>query len=55
MMITRLVQPADASELAALLTANRNFLAPWEPFRPEDYFTADGQRGYSPQTTDGPG
>ena len=43
---TRLVAPGDAPELAALLAANRDFLAPFEPFRPEDYFTAEGQRTY---------
>jgi ribosomal-protein-alanine N-acetyltransferase len=43
---TRLVAPGDAADLAALLTANRDFLAPWEPFRPEEYFTAEGQRAY---------
>ena len=45
-MITRLVAPGDAAELAALLAANRDFLAPWEPFRTEEYFTAEGHRTY---------
>jgi ribosomal-protein-alanine N-acetyltransferase len=40
----RPVRPADAEELAALYTANREFLAPYEPTRPESFFTADGQR-----------
>jgi len=43
---TRLVATSDAPELAALLAANRKFLAPYEPFRPEDYYTAEGQRTY---------
>ena len=43
-MITRLVRPADAAELCALLRANRDFLAPWDPIRAEDYFTEEGQR-----------
>jgi ribosomal-protein-alanine N-acetyltransferase len=34
----------DAEELAALYTANRGFLAPFEPVRPADFFTAAGQR-----------
>jgi ribosomal-protein-alanine N-acetyltransferase len=42
--ITRLVTFADAPALADLLRANREFLAPWDPIRSEDYFTADGQR-----------
>lgn len=33
-----------ADELAALLTQNRAFLAPWEPERPDSFFTARGQR-----------
>ncbi|SCG52120.1 [SSU ribosomal protein S5P]-alanine acetyltransferase [Micromonospora inositola] len=41
--ITRLVTPEDAPALAELLRVNREFLAPWEPVRSEDYFTADGQ------------
>ncbi|MGW4498971.1 GNAT family N-acetyltransferase [Micromonospora sp. NPDC004336] len=44
MRITRLVTPEDAPALAELLRANREFLAPWEPIRSDDYFTADGQR-----------
>jgi ribosomal-protein-alanine N-acetyltransferase len=43
---TRLVAPDDAAELAALLNANRDFLAPWEPFRTDDYYTAEGQRSH---------
>jgi len=40
----RPVRPEDAEELAALYAANREFLAPYDPVRPEDFFTADGQR-----------
>jgi ribosomal-protein-alanine N-acetyltransferase len=36
--------PDDAEELAALYRANRDFLAPFEPERPPEFFTADGQR-----------
>jgi ribosomal-protein-alanine N-acetyltransferase len=41
---TRLATLGDAPVLAELLRANRDFLAPWEPIRAEDYFTVDGQR-----------
>jgi [ribosomal protein S5]-alanine N-acetyltransferase len=34
----------DAHELAALYVVNRDFLAPFEPARDEDFFTAEGQR-----------
>ena len=40
----RPVRPEDAAELAALYAANREFLAPYEPVRPADFFTAAGQR-----------
>jgi ribosomal-protein-alanine N-acetyltransferase len=40
----RPVRPEDAAELAALYAANRDFLAPYEPVRPEEFFTAGGQR-----------
>ncbi|MBO4204592.1 GNAT family N-acetyltransferase [Micromonospora echinofusca] len=44
MRATRLVTIADAPALADLLTANREFLAPWDPVRPDEYFTVEGQR-----------
>jgi [ribosomal protein S5]-alanine N-acetyltransferase len=40
---TRLVSDGDAGALATLLADNRAFLAPWEPVRPDDYFTVSGQ------------
>ena len=43
MIACRLITPADAPALAALVRANREFLAPWEPLRGEDYFTEAGQ------------
>ncbi len=43
MTACRLISPADAPALAALMRANREFLAPYEPLRGEDYFTAAGQ------------
>jgi [ribosomal protein S5]-alanine N-acetyltransferase len=41
---TRLIGLDDAPTLAELLRANRDFMAPWEPLRGEDFFTVDGQR-----------
>ena len=41
---TRLISLNDAAALDRLVRANREFLAPWEPFRPESYFTLEGQR-----------
>ena len=41
---TRLVTLNDVPVLAELLRVNRDFLAPWEPIRRDDYFTVDGQR-----------
>lgn len=35
---------ADAAQLADVLARNREFLAPWEPVRPDAFFTARGQR-----------
>ncbi|MEU4687766.1 GNAT family N-acetyltransferase [Actinoplanes sp. NPDC023714] len=40
----RPVTEGDAAELAALLVANRDYLAPWDPIREESYYTEDGQR-----------
>lgn len=40
----RVVQMADAEELAALYAENREYLRPWEPERDDSYFTAEGQR-----------
>jgi ribosomal-protein-alanine N-acetyltransferase len=42
--VIRPVRPEDAEELAALYAANRDFLAPFEPVRPPEFFTAEGQR-----------
>jgi len=43
-MRTRLITEQDAPLLARLLTGSREFLAPWEPRRGEDWFTTEGQR-----------
>ena len=42
--VTRPLSLDDVSALTALYVANRRFLAPWQPLRPDSYFTADGQR-----------
>ncbi|WP_413601197.1 GNAT family N-acetyltransferase [Curtobacterium sp. Curtsp57] len=40
----RPIELADADRLAELLVENRAYLAPWDPVRPDTFFTADGQR-----------
>jgi ribosomal-protein-alanine N-acetyltransferase len=40
----RLLDIGDAERLAELVVRSRDFLAPWEPVRPESYFTVAGQR-----------
>ncbi|WP_341393984.1 GNAT family N-acetyltransferase [Arthrobacter sp. G119Y2] len=40
----RLLNPSDAELLAAAYKLNRDHLAPWEPERPESFFTAEGQQ-----------
>ena len=40
----RIVTEGDAAALAELVAANRSFLASTDPDRPEEYFTAAGQR-----------
>lgn len=41
---TRLVTLEDAPVLAELLSDSREFLAPYEPDRSEEYFAEEGQR-----------
>lgn len=41
--VTRLVTLDDAPALAEVLRVSRDFLAPWEPIRGDDYFTVGGQ------------
>jgi ribosomal-protein-alanine N-acetyltransferase len=42
--VIRLLTPADSEEIAALYVANRDFLAPFEPDRTDEFFTAAFQR-----------
>jgi ribosomal-protein-alanine N-acetyltransferase len=42
--VIRPLVPNDAAELAALYCANREFLAPFEPTRTEEFYTVEGQR-----------
>ncbi|MGA5352598.1 MULTISPECIES: GNAT family N-acetyltransferase [Streptomyces] len=39
----RLVTPEDAEALHSAYVANREYLAPWEPRRPDSFFTVEGQ------------
>ncbi len=42
-MTTRLLSLDDVAVLAPLIRANREFLAPWDPVRSEEYFTDEFQ------------
>ncbi|MFT2014978.1 GNAT family N-acetyltransferase [Streptomyces sp. 796.1] len=42
-VLLRPAAPADAPALAAALRRNREHLRPWEPQRPDDFFTTEGQ------------
>ena len=44
MTTLRLITPDDSAAVALLLQESREHLAPWEPVRPERFFTEDGQR-----------
>lgn len=44
MPVTRPLDRGDAQTLTELYAENRQFLAPWQPQRPESYFTETGQR-----------
>jgi ribosomal-protein-alanine N-acetyltransferase len=44
MAVTRVVSMDDAEALARLLSANRDYLAPWSPLQDDAYYTAAGQR-----------
>ncbi|WP_029251852.1 GNAT family N-acetyltransferase [Paraoerskovia marina] len=43
MSVTRLLTVDDAGELADVLAANREHLAPWDPIRDESFYTPAGQ------------
>ncbi|MGV4984363.1 GNAT family N-acetyltransferase [Streptomyces sp. NRAIS4] len=42
-VILRLAEPADAPALCTAYVENRKYLEPWEPRRPESFFTVAGQ------------
>jgi [ribosomal protein S5]-alanine N-acetyltransferase len=50
--VIRLLTPDDGPALAALYLANRDFLAPFEPVRPDSFFTAEVQRARLVRTAD---
>jgi ribosomal-protein-alanine N-acetyltransferase len=41
---TRIITIDDAPVMAQLLTENREFMAPWEPVRSDEFYTESGQR-----------
>lgn len=43
MTFTRLLTMDDATELAKILTENREFLAEWDPLHSDDFFTVERQ------------
>jgi len=53
MAVTRVATLEDAEELSALQRTNREFLAPWDPQRPEPFFTLEGQRAVLQRSLDG--
>ncbi len=44
MAVTRLLTVNDAPVLSELLRHNRGFLAPWQPLRPDSFYTLKGQQ-----------
>jgi len=44
MTVTRVVSLDDAEALARLVSANRDYLAPWSPLQDDAYYTVGGQR-----------
>lgn len=42
-VILRALAPGDAFALASAYTENRTHLEPWEPVRPDSFFTVEGQ------------
>lgn len=40
----RPLEDADAAKLAEAYSRNREYLRPWEPTRPESFFSVDGQQ-----------
>jgi ribosomal-protein-alanine N-acetyltransferase len=44
--VIRPFRPEDAPELVDLRVANRTFLEPFDPLRPDTFFTVEGQRAW---------
>ena len=55
MPATRLLRVDDVAVLADLQRAHRDFLAPWEPLRADDYFTLQVVRPIQRDGALGPG
>jgi ribosomal-protein-alanine N-acetyltransferase len=53
MAASRLVARDDAVALADLARRNREFMAPWDPIRPEEFFTTEGQAAVIEELLDG--
>jgi ribosomal-protein-alanine N-acetyltransferase len=50
---TRLVTVQDAAALTELVCRNRKFMAPWDPVRPEEFFSLAGQAAVVGDLLDG--
>jgi len=50
---TRLLRSEDVARLADLVRRNREFMAPWDPIRPDEYYTTDGQAAVVGELLDG--
>ena len=44
MRVTRIATVDDGTAVADLLATHRDFFAPWDPLRDDDWFTVDSQR-----------
>jgi ribosomal-protein-alanine N-acetyltransferase len=51
--VSRLIAREDAAALAALVCRNRVFMAPWDPARPDEFFTVTGQLSIIDELLDG--
>lgn len=48
-LIIRVIKPSDTTRLVHYFNENREYLTPWEPLKPDSFFTAEGwERKYFP-------